>query len=112
MKYAVQIIYFALFLLFWSMYLVTNKIKRRRFYRINHKIDSKIKLNTKFSVFYSLYLLDFRKIVRSWGELVRAKTVLSEGEVSEDTSREEKPFVAELLRSGDERALRKSSVLL
>ena len=58
MKYAVQIIYFALFLLFWSMYLITNKIKRRRFYRINHKIDSKIKLNTKFSVFYSLYFIE------------------------------------------------------
>ena len=54
-------------------------------------------------------ILDLREVVRSEGELTRAKTVLSEGEVSEDTSREEKPFVVELLRSGDERALRKSS---
>ena len=55
-------------------------------------------------------LLDLRRIVRSGGELARARTVLSEGEVLVDTSREEKPFAAELIRSGDERALRKSSL--
>ena len=67
-------------------------------------------------------LLDLREVARSEGELTRAKTVLSEGEVSVDTSKEEKPFAAlpavparqagELLRSGDERALRKSSIVV
>ncbi|MBI1857144.1 hypothetical protein HY003_03065 [Candidatus Saccharibacteria bacterium] len=53
--------------------------------------------------------LDLRKIPRSQGESARAKTVLSEGEVPEGTSREEKLFVAEVSRSGDGGALRKSS---
>ncbi|MBI1857419.1 RluA family pseudouridine synthase [Candidatus Saccharibacteria bacterium] len=55
-------------------------------------------------------LLDLRKIPRSQGESARAKTVLSEGEVPEGTSREEKLFVAEVSRSGDEGALGKSSL--
>ncbi len=50
--------------------------------------------------------LDLRKIPRSQGESARAKTVLSEGEVPEGTSREEKLFAAEVSRSGDEGALR------
>ena len=61
-------------------------------------------------------ILDLRKIDRIQGEITRAKMVLSEGEVSEDTSREEKPFAtlpagrqARLFMPGDERALRKSS---
>ena len=37
---------------------------------------------------------DLHKAPRFQGESVRAKTVLSEGEVSVDTSREEKPFAA------------------
>ena len=45
--------------------------------------------------------LDLRKIVRSQSELSRAKTVLSEGEVAIATSREEKQFVADRIRSGD-----------
>ena len=45
--------------------------------------------------------LDLRKIVRSQSELSRAKTVLSEGEVAIATSREEKKFVADRIRSGN-----------
>ncbi len=47
-----------------------------------------------------------RKIVRSQSELSRAKTVLSEGEVAVATLREEKPFVADRIRSGDGGVLR------
>lgn len=66
------------------------------------------------------YKPDLHKNDRFQGELTRAKTVLSEAEVSEDTLREEKPFAAlpavpawqagELLKSGDERAWRKSGL--
>ncbi|MBI3338300.1 hypothetical protein HY003_03290 [Candidatus Saccharibacteria bacterium] len=53
--------------------------------------------------------LDLPKIVRSQSELSRAKTVLSEGEVAIATLREEKPFVADRIRSGDGGVLGKSS---
>lgn len=45
------------------------------------------------------------EVARSRDELARAKMVLSEGEVLIDTSKEEKPFAAEIVRSGDEGAL-------
>ncbi len=62
-------------------------------------------------------ILDLCKIARSQGKSGRVKTVLSEGEVSVDTSIEEKQFVAIRqahgitghIWSGDEGALRKSS---
>lgn len=53
--------------------------------------------------------LDLRIIARFQGKSGRAKTVLSEGEVSIDTSNEEKQFVAGQVWPGDEGALRKSS---
>ncbi len=52
---------------------------------------------------------DSPKIVHSQSELSRAKTVLSEGEVAVATSREEKPFVADRIRSGDGGVSGKSS---
>ena len=65
-------------------------------------------------------ILGLRKISRSQNESSLAKTGLSEGEESVDTSREEKPFTAlpavparqagELLKSEDGRALRKPSI--
>ncbi|MBI1857295.1 hypothetical protein HY003_01010 [Candidatus Saccharibacteria bacterium] len=60
----------------------------------------------KILPYQPLHILDLRKIPRSQGESARAKTVLSEGEVSEGTSIEEKLFVAEVSRFGDEGALR------
>ena len=56
-------------------------------------------------------ILDLRKIARSQDESSRAKTVLYEGGVVIATSREEKRFVAEIIRSGGEGALRKSSIV-
>ncbi|MBI1856913.1 glycosyltransferase [Candidatus Saccharibacteria bacterium] len=54
-------------------------------------------------------VLDSPKTPRSQGESARAKTVLSEGEVALATSREEKPFVADRIRSGDEGVFDRSS---
>ncbi|MBI1857446.1 hypothetical protein HY003_02485 [Candidatus Saccharibacteria bacterium] len=48
--------------------------------------------------------LDLRKIARSQGELARAKIVLSE-----DTSRYEKLFASEVIRSSDRTTLYESS---
>ncbi len=53
--------------------------------------------------------LDLREIARSQGESARAKTVLSEREVPEGTSREEKLFTTEISRSGDEGISRQST---
>ena len=55
-------------------------------------------------------ILDLRKIVRSQSELSRAKTVLFEGEVAIATSKEEKQFTADRIRSGYGGVLRKSSI--
>lgn len=56
------------------------------------------------------HLLDLRIVARFRGESARAKTILSEREVSIDTSKEEKTFVAGMNRSGDEGVMRKSSI--
>ncbi len=57
-------------------------------------------------------VLEPHKLPYSKAESARAKTVLSEGEVPVGTSKEEKQFAAEVSRSGDERALRGSSLLV
>ena len=57
-------------------------------------------------------ILDLREIVRSQSESARAKAVVSERNVSEGISREEKQFVAEVIQSGDKGVSRKPSILL
>ncbi|MBI1856914.1 flippase-like domain-containing protein [Candidatus Saccharibacteria bacterium] len=57
-----------------------------------------------------MVILNLRKIVRSQSELARAKTVSSEGEVPEGTSRKKKLFAADRTRSGDGGILSKSSI--
>jgi len=51
---------------------------------------------------------DLREVALFRDELARGKTVLYDGEVLVNTSREEKPFAAEIIRHGDEGTLRKS----
>ncbi|CAN5622257.1 hypothetical protein BH23PAT1_BH23PAT1_1980 [soil metagenome] len=53
--------------------------------------------------------LDLRKISRFQGKCGRAKTVLSDRDVSINTSKEEKRFAAGRIWTESERALRKSS---
>ncbi len=55
-------------------------------------------------------LLDLREIARFQGESARVGSGLAEGEVLASTSREDKLLPAEIIRSGDGGALRKSSL--
>ena len=59
MKYKKQIILILIFLLFWSFYLVTNKInENRQAHKLETRLDSIIKFNPLFSVFYTLYFFE------------------------------------------------------
>jgi len=59
MKYKKQLTLILLFLFFWSLYIVTSTINAdREYHKLELKIDSLIKFNPVFSVFYSLYFFE------------------------------------------------------
>lgn len=59
MKYKKQIILIFIFLFFWSLYLVTNKInENRQAHKLETRLDSIIRFNPIFSAFYTLYFFE------------------------------------------------------